>query len=97
LVSVIATPGKTLASVAERLREAEEAVTRLDGRLAELKADLAQTRAQAIDLDHLRETLARFDPLWDVLHPAERVRLVREIVVAAHYDPDTDEIKLTLK
>jgi hypothetical protein len=32
-----------------------------------------------------------------VLHPAERVRLVHEIVAAAHYDPDTDEIRLTLK
>jgi hypothetical protein len=97
MVSVIATPGKTLASVTERLQEAEEAVTRLDGRLAELKADLAQTKSQTIDLDHLRETLARFDPLWDVLHPAERVRLVHDVVTAAHYDPDTDEIKLILK
>jgi hypothetical protein len=46
---------------------------------------------------HPRETLARFDPLWDVLHPAERVRLVQEIITAAYYDPDTDEIELTLK
>jgi site-specific DNA recombinase len=97
LVSVIATPGKTLAAVAGRLQEAEEAATRLDGRLAELKADLAQSRAQSIDLDHLRETLARFEPMWKMLHPQERIALVQQVVASVRFDHATDSITVTLR
>jgi hypothetical protein len=45
----------------------------------------------------LRGTLRQFDPLWDVLHPAERIELVRQVVEAVRYNADDDTINVTLR
>jgi hypothetical protein len=84
-------------SVTERLREAEAAVSQLDTRLAELKEQIALVRLQTIDADHLREALAQFDPLWQVLHPDQRVALVHQVVVSVRYEYSADSITVTLR
>jgi hypothetical protein len=83
--------------VTEHLRETEVAVAQLDARLAELKAQIALLRSQTIDAEHLRETLAQFDPLWEVLHPQERVALVQQVVASVRYDCSADSIAVTLR
>jgi septal ring factor EnvC (AmiA/AmiB activator) len=96
LISVLADAEQPLVSVTEHLSEAEVAVAQLDARLAVLKDQIALLRSQTIDADHLRETLAQFDPLWEVLHPHERVALVHQVVASVSYDHSTDYIAVTL-
>jgi septal ring factor EnvC (AmiA/AmiB activator) len=97
LTTVLADTDAPLASVTQRLRETEEAVAQLDIRLAELKDRIVSIRSQSIDAGHLRDTLAKFDPIWDVLHPQERITIVHQIVESAVYEPDAESIRLTLR
>jgi len=96
LVSVLASAESPLPSVSEHLQAAEKALAKLDGSLAELKRSLAVIRSQTIDAKHLRLTLERFEPLWEVLHFAERVALVQQVVQAIVFDPTSGHITLDL-
>jgi site-specific DNA recombinase len=96
LIAVLADADQPLASVTGHVRATEVAVEQLDMRLAELKDRIALVRTQTIDADHLRETLAQFDPLWKVLHPQERVALVHQVVELTVYNPELESIRLTI-
>jgi site-specific DNA recombinase len=96
LIAVLADADQPLVSVTEHLRETEVAVARLDTRLAELKDQIALIRSQTIDSDHLRETLAQFVPLWEVLHPEERIAFVRQVIKTVRYDSASESIAITV-
>jgi len=97
LVALIANADEPRASFNEELTASEERATALDQRLADLKLEIAVAESQTIDADHLRETLSQFDPLWDVLHPTERVQLVHQVVEAVRYNADDDTLSVTLR
>jgi len=81
--------------VTERLRETEVLTAALDKRLAELKMAFEVSRRQTIDAEHLRETLKQFDRIWDVLHAAERVELMQQLVDTFTYNADDDTVAVT--
>jgi septal ring factor EnvC (AmiA/AmiB activator) len=97
LIVVLADADQPLVSVTEHLRETEIAVAKLDGRLGELKDQIALIRSQTIDAGHLQETLVQFDPLWEVLHPQERVAFVHQVVASVRYHHSADSITVTLR
>ncbi len=97
MVQVLADTDKPMPTVTAQLRTTEDLVSRMDVRLHELKMQIADLKTRTIDAEHLRETLQQFDPLWDVLHQAERVALIRDVVESAEYDPTTDAIRITLR
>ncbi|HUU44902.1 MAG TPA: recombinase family protein, partial [Acidobacteriota bacterium] len=94
LVAVLGSSTEPLASVTKQLAETEAVVACLDQRLAETRNELAQLDLQAIDKDHLTETLAQFEPLWEILTEIERTRLVHLLVELATFDPASGEITL---
>jgi len=66
-------------------RGAHVELARLDGELKTIDQALPEpqaqpARAEPIELDRVRQALRRIDPLWDVLFPAERERIVRLLV-----------------
>jgi hypothetical protein len=97
LVTAIAKADEPAPSLTESLHEAEERAAALDQRLAELKAAATEAESQVIDAEHLRDTLRQFDPLWDVLHPAERIDLVQQVIDVVRYNADDDTISVTLR
>jgi site-specific DNA recombinase len=97
LVAAIAKAEQPAPSLTESLHEAEERAAALDQRLTELKSAATEAESQTIDADHLRDTLRQLDPLWDVLHPAERIELVHQVVEVVRYNADDDTISVTLR
>ncbi len=97
LVAAIAKADEPAPSLTESLHEAEERAAALDQRLAELKSQITEAESQVIDADHLRDTLCQFDPLWDVLHPEERIELLHQVVDVVRYNADDDTISVVLR
>ena len=89
--------GGPLTSVTDQLAEKEAIVSRLDQRLAAIKAELADIDTKTIDKNHLLDTLAQFEPLWEVLSETERTRLVNLVVESAVIDPDSGQVSLELR
>jgi len=58
---------------------------------------LSQLDSQAIDKAHLTETLAQFEPLWEVLTERERTRVVHLLVESATYGPESGEVRLEFR
>ena len=65
--------------------------------MATLKEELDQIDHQSISKDHLTETLAQFEPLWEVLNQVERMRLVNLVIESAVYEPQSRNVKLTFR
>jgi len=79
------------------LAETEAVIGRIDQRLAEIRNELSRLDSEAIDKAHLTETLAQFEPLWDVLQDRERTRLVHLLVESATLDPRSGEVTLAFR
>jgi hypothetical protein len=54
----------------------------------------AQAEASDVTETDVREALARLDPLWDELFPAEQQRIVRSLVERVTVGPDGADIRL---
>jgi len=95
LADIVTDSDLPLPSVSARPGEAESAVVQIDARLRGLRGQLASLRPQTIYAAHLRETLATFDPLWAVLHQADRIELVQQVVDAVTHNPATSDIQVS--
>jgi len=73
-----------------RIDEIKNQIETITCRLTEITNEEAQLGRQGIDIDHLRETLAEFDALWDVMHPIERRTMVHALVARVVCAPDGD-------
>ena len=83
-------------SVADKFRETEQLVERIDRRLEEIHTELSQLKSETINRDHLTETLAQFGPLWEVLNETERTRLVQLLVESAVYNPASGSVQISI-
>jgi site-specific DNA recombinase len=77
--------------------------TAIDDELRALARRLDEVRAErkALDLttvrDDLRDALAGFTPVWDVLFPRERARVLLLLIEQITYDPDTEQTDINLR
>ncbi|MBI4564444.1 MAG: recombinase family protein [Planctomycetes bacterium] len=74
------------------LADLEERQEQVAARLAEIEAESQRLAAVRIDPHEAKQALALFDPVWDVLDPRERERLVRLVVERVTYDGVMGEI-----
>ena len=79
-----------LAAVQQRIDAAERRAT-------EVREQLTALGASAVDEGHLAQALERFDPLWDVLKPQERVRIVQLLVERVSYDGQGGTVAVTFR
>jgi len=97
LVSTIEKSGSPAASLLERLNREEEQLQQIKHSLDALTNRIAHHDAQTIERDYLLDALSRFGLLWDSLVESERVSLLRLIVQAVTFDPDTQEIAIRFR
>jgi site-specific DNA recombinase len=78
-----------IAELNERVRDAEQQVTEIDTKLAELRQEL-------VDEVDVAAAFADFDNVWKALSPREQVRLVHLLVSRVEYDAEDGSIEVTL-
>jgi septal ring factor EnvC (AmiA/AmiB activator) len=79
---------------AERLAELDEQAHQLEHRMAELRDELAAIERETVSLDEVQRAIALFDPIWDMLFPRERSRILHLLLESAVYDGIKGELEL---
>jgi hypothetical protein len=80
--------------VAERLSELDERAHQLERRMAELRDELAVIEHETVSPDEVQRAIALFDPIWDMLFPRERSRVLHLLLESAVYDGIKGELEL---
>jgi site-specific DNA recombinase len=80
--------------VAERLSELDEQAHQLERRMAELRDELAVIENETVSPDEVQRAIALFDPIWDMLFPRERSRVLHLLLESAIYDGSKGELEL---
>jgi len=89
--------GKSSSAIAERLSELETLIQKGERRCTEIREKLIALERETIDEADLRSAVAAFDPIWDVLIPRERERIVRLLVEAVWWDRAKDTVKIRFR
>lgn len=76
------------------LAEMEERQGAIATRLAEIETESQRLAGIKVDPIEAKKALATFDPVWDLLEPREKERLVRLVVERVDYDGVKGEIGL---
>jgi site-specific DNA recombinase len=76
------------------LAELDERASQLEQRMAELRDELAAIERETVSLDEVRRAIALFDPIWDMLFPRERSRVLHLLLESAVYDGIKGELEL---
>ncbi len=63
-------------------------------RLKSLRAKQESLVTTTIDAEALRQAIESFDPIWEVLHPREQVRVMRLLIDEIRYDGESDELAI---
>jgi ABC-type transporter Mla subunit MlaD len=97
LVDAIAAAGPAAGVLAKRLEDLDECTEHAAARQQELQAEIAAGRGAGVDVDHLREALADFDPSWTELFPREQIRVLRLLIEEVRHDARTTEVSITFR
>ena len=77
------------AAVGERLAEVDRELQRVEAAKVEL--------APVVDVEELKTALEEFTPLWEVLYPQERVRIVELVVERVTFDSRTADVEMEMR
>ena len=77
LVATIAAADMPSPSVTERLAELEAISTKIGQRLTDIDAELAALEQNRVDPEAVAAALNEFDQMWEVMWPAEQVRILQ--------------------
>jgi hypothetical protein len=69
----------------ERLSELDEQAQQLEDRMAELRDELAVIERETVSPDAVQRAIALFEPIWDMLLPRERSRILHLLLESAIY------------
>ena len=86
-----------LPSVAGKPEELETTVADIDQRLSAIRDELAALSGNTINKDDITAALGQFTPIWEVIHPSERIRLVQLLVERVEYDARQDAIQIAFR
>jgi len=95
LVAAVGKGADAVPALVERLKQVDEALAELSQRAAEARQQIAALAEQTIDEGDLRDVLARFDPVFNELFPAEKARLLALLIERVTYDARTSEVSVT--
>jgi site-specific DNA recombinase len=79
---------------AERLSDLDEQAHQFERRMAELRDELAVIEHETVSPDEVQRAIALFDPIWDMLFPRERSRILHLLLEQAIYDGVKGELEL---
>jgi len=81
----------------DRLADLHDKVASFDGRLAQVRYDLAELEGQRFDIGDLELALKRFDPLWEQMSSHEQERFIRALVEQVRYDGKSGNVTVSFK
>jgi site-specific DNA recombinase len=97
LVDVLAsTPGPARRHVEARLQDLGDQLTRAETRLAAIGRELAELEAVVVEASWVASCLEEFHPIWDVLTPENRGRLLRAVVERVVVDEAANQLHVFL-
>ena len=73
----------------------EEQAAKLDQRLAEVERERQAADHSNLDPNDLAFALSLFDPIWDVLFPAEQARIIELLIRRIEYNGKSGELAVT--
>ena len=82
-------------AISGRLVELETQTTTLATRLAEIEREREAADSATLDTSDLATTLGLFDPIWDVLFPAEQARIVELLIRQIDYNGKSGKLAIT--
>jgi len=82
-------------AISGRLGELEDQAARLATRAAEVDQEQQAADQATLDPDDLHTALGLFDPIWDVLFPAEQARIIELLVKRVEYDDEAGNLAIT--
>ena len=93
LLDALAT-GEAGGSVGARIGDLEVKATDLERRLTEIVQELAGLDRDTVDEADLRKALSLFDPVWEVLFPMEKERVIRMLIDRIDYDGRSSKLAI---
>ncbi len=97
LLQSISQGGSVASKAAERLDRVADEMDLTSSRLSSLQRQLADLQEQKIDTEDLAKAIAQFNPIWDVLLPRERIRIVRLLIQQVDFDGDSGIIGISFQ
>jgi site-specific DNA recombinase len=79
---------------AERLSDLDEQAHQFERRMAELHDELAVIERETVSPYDVQRAIALFEPIWDMLFPRERSRILHLLLESAIYDGIKGELEL---
>jgi site-specific DNA recombinase len=81
----------------DRLASLEDQARVVEEKLAEGRAQLEAARGETVDEQDLASALSLFDPVWNVLYPREKARILRLLLERVSYDGGAGTLALTFR
>jgi site-specific DNA recombinase len=97
LLESISKGGIIAAKAAERLDQVAEETESANSRLSDLRRQRSVLQKQKFDTEDLTAAINQFDPIWNVLLPRERVRIVRLLIQQVDFDGETGTMGITFQ
>lgn len=97
LLESIRQGGPVASKAAERLDQVSEEKRSTSSHLSSLQHQLSNLQDQKIDTEDLTTALSHFDPIWDVLLPRERTRIVRLLIQQVDFDGESGTLGITFQ
>ncbi len=97
LLESIRQGGSVASRAAERLDQVAEEKKSTSSHLSSLQSQLPNLQDQKIDTEDLTKAIAHFDPIWDVLLPRERSRIVRLLIQQVDFDGESGTLGITFQ
>jgi len=83
--------------ILEQLQQIEREISETSQALAEVKYELAALTARKVSLQEFRAALELFNPVWEVLYPIERARILRLLIEQVDFNASTGKIGITFR
>lgn len=82
-------------AISGRLSDLEEQAAKLGQRLAEVERERQAADQTNIDPNDLASALSLFDPIWEVLFPAEQARIIELLIQQIEYNGKSGKLAVT--
>jgi site-specific DNA recombinase len=79
----------------DQLYTIEAQIAETNRQLSEAQHEIAALSSRSITVDDFRSALELFDPVWEVLYPTERVRILRLLIEKVDLDSDNGRVGIT--
>ena len=83
--------------VLEQLQQLERDIEETSQALVEVRQEWAALTARKVTMKEFRAALELFDPVWEVLYPVERARILRLLIEQIDFNAGTGKIGITFR